>query len=225
MLGIFQKLLLNETYDSIQRIKNLRNLNKVNSKQINALIEFLGFNQRLTNMELEQKHALLEELNNFYKIVGTRASYNFYNVISKNSKILDLEQLFTPIRDNSNADEWEPNKYYAAGKSVIVTHDGNFYYCKEEHTSLPTWETTPEVQGDDKYWSRCSTDATEKRYVTFYSAEELGAQYKQKYVFPYVDYGKIGQLANPTDILSNEPHGTGTLTDDTRKVYLPWYDS
>lgn len=218
LLGSFQKVLLNETYDSIQRIKNLRSLYKVNSTNINNLIDFLGFDQRITDMPLEQKHHLLEELNDFYKIAGTRASYNFYNIISADSKILDIEQLFTPIRDKSTVDDWEPGVYYIAGKSTIVTHEGEYYYCKETHTSADTWAA------DIDYWVHTTSDAVERRYVTFYNAEDLGAQYKSKYDYPYVDYGKIGQLANPTDILSNELHGTGKLQDDDRVVRLPCYD-
>lgn len=218
LLGSFQKVLLNETYDSIQRIKNLRSLFKVNSTHINNLIDFLGFDQRITDMPLEQKHKLLEELNNFYKIVGTRASYNFYNIISANSKILDMEQLFTPIADKTDIHPWEPNTHYFAGKSEMVIYDGEYYYCKEEHVSEPTFEA------DAEYWVRTTSDAAEKRYVTFYNAEDLGARYKRKYEFPYVDYGKIGQLANPDDILSNEPHGTGPLEDNAREVRLPCYD-
>ena len=214
LLGTFQKVLLNETYDSIQRIKNLRNLHNVNSKNINNLIDFLGFDQRITDMPLEQKHQLLEELNNFYRIAGTRASYNFYNIISSESKILDIEQLFTPIKDNTSVEEWEPGAYYLAGKSVMVIHDGEYYYCKEEHKAAENWES------DKIYWVHTTSDASEKRYVTFYNAEDLGASYKRKYEYPYTDYGKIGQLANPTDILSNEPHGTGKLQDNSRFVEL-----
>ena len=218
LLGTFQKLLLNETYDSIQRIRNLRNINKIDSKYINSLIEFLGFKQQLINMKLEQKHALLEELNNFYKTVGTRSSYNFYNIISKDSKITDIQQLFTPIRDNSEASEWEPSTLYIQGRSTIVTHGGYFYFCNETHTSALTWDE------DKTYWTKTDTDATARRYVTFYTAEELGAQYKHRYEFPYTDYGEIGQLANTTDILSNEPHSVGMLTNKYRFVSLPRYN-
>ena len=99
ILGSFQKLLLDETYDSIQRLKNTRSINKVDSSQIGHLINFLGLDLNLTNLDLDKKHALLEELTNFYKIVGTRESYNFYNTTTNNAKIVGIHQLFTPIKD------------------------------------------------------------------------------------------------------------------------------
>lgn len=105
LLGLFQRLLLDETYDSIQRLKNIRSINKVDSVNINALIQFLGMDMKITNLTLEQKHALLEELNSFYKIVGTRSSYNFYNLTGRNTRIASLEQLFTPIKDYSEASD------------------------------------------------------------------------------------------------------------------------
>ena len=105
LLGIFQKLLLDETYDSVQRLKNIRSINNVDSQEINKLISFLGLNINIKNISIEQKHALLEELTNFYRIVGTKASYNFYNILSTNAHIVDLEQLFTPIRDYSDHED------------------------------------------------------------------------------------------------------------------------
>ena len=99
LLGSFQKLLLDETYDSIQRLKNIRSINNVDSYNIGKLINFMGLNLNINNLSLEKKHALLEELTNFYKIVGTRESYNFYNTMAVNSRIIQIEQLFTPIRD------------------------------------------------------------------------------------------------------------------------------
>lgn len=99
ILGSFQKLLLNETYDSIQRLKNTRSINKVSSSQIGNLMNFMGLTLNSTNLELDKKHAILEELTNFYKVVGTRESYNFYNTLTNNAKIVGLNQLFTPIKD------------------------------------------------------------------------------------------------------------------------------
>lgn len=107
LLGIFQKLLLDETYDSVQRLKNIRSINNVDSGQINNLISFLGLKINLTNTTLEQKHALLEELNNFYNIVGTKPSYSFYNLLNTDVNIIKMEQLFTPIKDISESENAE----------------------------------------------------------------------------------------------------------------------
>ena len=114
ILSSFQKTLLNEVYDSIQRLRNIRNITKVGSDNINALINFLGLKLNIVNMSLEQKHSLLEELNNFYKIVGTLRSYNFYNVFSKAMHIMNVEQLFTPIKDME--DDMEPIRRYVTFK-------------------------------------------------------------------------------------------------------------
>lgn len=211
LLTTFQTLLLNETYDSIQRLKNTRSLTKIDSDTINQLITFLGFNQKLTDMPLEQKHALLEELNNFYRKVGTRTSYNFYNIIAENSKIIDIQQLFTPIKDNSEIPDWTPHTAYASGRSTMVKHEGNTYYCIKSHVSG--------AEFDPQFWTITLDDNAEKRYVTFYNQEDLGAEYKQEYQFPFDDYGRIGQLANATDILSNYPHALGRLQNPERKVY------
>lgn len=98
LLTCFQKVLLNETYDTVQRLKNIRNINKVDSSNISALINFLGLQINVTNLNLEKKHNLIEELRTFYDTVGTRASYNFYNAFQHEGKILNLQQLFTPIK-------------------------------------------------------------------------------------------------------------------------------
>lgn len=100
LLATFQKVLLNETYDTVQRLKDIRNINKVDSSNINALINFLGLKINVTNLTLAKKHNLIEELRSFYNVVGTRASYNFYNGFKDEGKILNIEQLFTPIKSN-----------------------------------------------------------------------------------------------------------------------------
>ena len=162
ILGIFQQTLLNETYDTIQRLKNIRSINNVDSTSINHLIEFMGLRINIRNMSLEEKHALLEELTNFYKIVGTQTSYYFYNVTSVSSRIMDIEQLFTPIKDV--------------------------------------------VSGIDPI----------QRYVTFRTAEELGAITHREYRYPVEDYGEVGMLANAQDSLTNMPRSEGVLEDMIR---------
>lgn len=149
LLGSFQRLLLDETYDSIQRLKNIRNMNKVDSEHITSLIDFLGLKINLTNMTIEQKHAILDELTNFYRIIGTRPSYNYYNMMTQNSKIIKLDQLFTPIKNGGTV-------------------------------STPIY-----------------------RYITFRTAEELGAEYKREFIVDLTDYGRVDELANNTDSYRN----------------------
>ena len=100
LLGIFQKVLLDENYDSLKRLRDIRNINKVPSSNLSALINFLGLNLKINNISDNKKRRLLEELTSFYKIVGTKASYNFYNFTTENSSIVNIEQLFTPIKDS-----------------------------------------------------------------------------------------------------------------------------
>ena len=126
ILGSFQKLLLDETYDSIQRLKNIRSINRVGSSQITQFIKFLGLNIDVTDLTLVKKHALLEELTNFYNVVGTKESYNFYNTMTSNSKIVTLNQLFTPIKDYINLETGDSAKRYidfrTAEELGAVTH-------------------------------------------------------------------------------------------------------
>lgn len=110
LLTCFQKVLLNETYDTVQRLKNIRNINKVDSSNISALINFLGLQINVTNLNLEKKHNLIEELRTFYDTVGTRASYNFYNAFQHEGKILNLQQLFTPIKSTKIKIDEETHK-------------------------------------------------------------------------------------------------------------------
>lgn len=106
MLTVFQRTLLDEAYDSIQRLKDIRDINRVDSSNINQLINLLGMKINVTDMNLIQRHNLLEELNSFYRIVGTKASLNFYNAISKTSRrILRIDQLFTPIKDSTTTED------------------------------------------------------------------------------------------------------------------------
>jgi len=167
LLTSFQRLLLDEAYDSIQRLKNIRNLNKVDSDHITKLIDFLGLKIDITNMTIEEKHGILEELTNFYRKVGTRPSYNFYNIMTENSKIIKLEQLFTPIKNGGTV----PAPIY--------------------------------------------------RYITFRTAEELGAQYKKEFRTDVTDYGRVDELANLNDTLRNTspdyPRSAGILQNTLAK--------
>lgn len=95
VLEVFQKLILNEMYDEVQRISNLRSLTMIDSINIDKLLKFLGMNIDIQNFTLKNKKFLLEELDNFYRIVGTKDSYNYFNIINGSSYIKSIEQLFT----------------------------------------------------------------------------------------------------------------------------------
>ena len=138
LLASFQKVLLNETYDSIQRLRNIRNINKVDSSNISALINFLGLKINVTGLTLAKKHHLVEELRTFYNVVGTRASYNFYNAIKNEGKILSMEQLFTPIKSTKRKElkesivtyfpeQWGELKYVVETVSQNEDRNGHMY--------------------------------------------------------------------------------------------------
>ena len=96
ILEIFQRLLLDEINDSIQRIRDIRNIHKVDSENINKLISLLGFNLNIKTLTKKQRMELLEELNEFYRRAGTRNSYNVLNILQNDLKLINMEQLFTP---------------------------------------------------------------------------------------------------------------------------------
>lgn len=100
ILKSYQKLLLNETYDSLLRMNNIRSLEMVDSVHIDKLIQMLGGKVASRDATLRQKHNLLDEVNNANRIAGTKDYYNYYNFSTDLGKILKIEQLYTPIQDN-----------------------------------------------------------------------------------------------------------------------------
>lgn len=142
ILDVFHNVILKEIYDSIVRLRDIRNLSRVDSYHINKLIRLLGFDTPINHLTLKQKHALLEELNNYYRIVGTRDSYDMFNIIQDDIKIVDIEQLFTPhineiidepidvnghyvytISNNPELADWK--KYYAGNRVYFNIEDDN----------------------------------------------------------------------------------------------------
>ena len=145
LLGIFQRVLLDETYDSLQRLKNIRNINKVDTQHLSALINFLGLNIKINNITSEQKRRLLDELNHFYDIVGTEASYNFYNFLTEGSSLVKLEQLFTPIKDNN--DKANPLKRYVDFRRP-VDFEEDYSYHKEYKIPTTDYGSVEEIASD-----------------------------------------------------------------------------
>ena len=96
ILAIYQKMLLNEVHDSIQRLRDARNIDRVDSTHINKLIKLLGFDANIKELNIKQRKELLAELTEFYRKVGTRESYNLVNILQNDLKLISAEQLFTP---------------------------------------------------------------------------------------------------------------------------------
>lgn len=96
ILRIFQRLLLDDINDTVQRLREARSISKVDSVHINKLIRLLGFDINIKQLNKKQRRELIEELNEFYRIAGTRNSYNLINILQNNLKLISAEQLFTP---------------------------------------------------------------------------------------------------------------------------------
>ena len=96
ILQIYQRLLLDEINDTIERLRQARSISRVDSVHINKLISLLGFDINIKQLNKKQRRELIEELNEFYRIAGTRNSYNLINILQNNLKLINAEQLFTP---------------------------------------------------------------------------------------------------------------------------------
>jgi len=130
ILEVFQRFLLDEFHDEIQRLRNIRNLSKVDSLHIDKLLKFLGSKIDLKNKSLLQKRAILEELTSFYRILGTKNSYNIFNISDTSIGLENLEQLFT-IRNNAS-----PNSKKTITKIITNINQGGLGYKINEQYLL-----------------------------------------------------------------------------------------
>lgn len=105
VLKVFQRVILDEAYDTVKRLQDTRDITRVDTTSISQLIKFMGVTLNIYNMTVAEKRKLLEELTNFYKRVGTRPSYNLYNQATSHGQMTGLKQLFTPIKDTIGVDE------------------------------------------------------------------------------------------------------------------------
>lgn len=127
VLEVFQSVVLNEIHDEILRIRDLRSLSRIDSQNIDKLIKFLGLTVNIQDFSLANKRALLEELNNFYRIAGTEKSYNYYDIITGDANIISMDQLFT--YHNST----DPNKREYVDFFSKKDFEGNGYTLHREY--------------------------------------------------------------------------------------------
>lgn len=132
ILDVFQRFLIDEFRDSVDRIKDMRSLSKVDSKNIGKLIKLLGVNFDIKRLNLKQKKELLGELNEFYRIVGTKNSYNLFNILQDSTRIIDINQLFTPLDSSIKAKN--PNYIY----KYVLENAGDGYRPGEQYVIAPT---------------------------------------------------------------------------------------
>ena len=105
ILRIFQRVLLDEVHDEVERIKNIRNIRQVDSQHIYKLLKLLGFSLDVKKLNLKQMTEIMDELNEFYRIAGTKDSLNFFNVVQDNIKLVNAKQLFTFHKKKEKATE------------------------------------------------------------------------------------------------------------------------
>lgn len=121
VLEVFKNTILNEVYDEFKRLQNLRSIHKVDSKNINKLLSLLGFNIDISDFSFKNKQNILDELTNFYKIVGTKKSYDFFNIIFDTSRIINIEQLFTYF-GSEDSTQREYVDFYTKEETGAIVH-------------------------------------------------------------------------------------------------------
>ena len=136
VLTVFQRLLIDEFRDSLDRINNLRNIKKVDSVNINRLIKLMGFNLDIKKLNLKQRRELLEELTEFYRIVGTIDSYNFFNIIQDSTRLVRIEQLFTPLDNRKKTDNITYSYKYDLSRNGIDYKIGERYLIDKTNISV-----------------------------------------------------------------------------------------
>ena len=129
VLEIFQRFLLDEFHDEVQRLRNIRNISKVDSIHINKLLKLLGNKIDLKNKTLLQKRELLEELSSFYNKSGTKQSYNIFNISDTDIGLADIEQLFT-IRNNASP---KSDNIVSTVDIGSITRPGQYYEIGQEY--------------------------------------------------------------------------------------------
>lgn len=132
ILRIFQRVLLDEIHDEVERIKNIRSVRKVDSQHIYKLLHLLGMSLDVKRLNLKQMTEIMDELNEFYRIAGTKQSMNFFNIIQDNTKIIEMRQLFTFHKKKEKAAE---KKIYYYDYS-LYNGDGGHGYIKGEKYNL-----------------------------------------------------------------------------------------
>lgn len=155
ILTVFQRLLLDDINDTIQRMRDARSISRVDSVHINKLISLLGFNINIKQLNKKQRRELLEELTEFYRVVGTRYSYNLINVLQNNLKLISADQLFTPSglqkRKNqtlydytASVTEGKAGSGYAVGDALALENSGLVVRVDEVYEEGdPEYETNP----------------------------------------------------------------------------------
>ena len=134
ILRIFQRVVLDEIHDEIERIKNIRNINAVNSDHIYKLLRLLGMDLDIKHLNIKQMQQALDELTEFYRIAGTKKSLNYFNIVQDNTKLINIKQLYTFHKKRGKK---EGDKIYSYSYNVYnngeTTFGGTGYEVGEKY--------------------------------------------------------------------------------------------
>lgn len=111
ILRIFQRVLLDEVHDEVERIKNIRNSSKVDSAHIHKLLSLLGMKLDIKHLNIKQLQEAIDELTNFYRLAGTKQSLNYFNIVQDNTKLINIKQLFTYHKQREKEDSKKTYSY------------------------------------------------------------------------------------------------------------------
>lgn len=135
ILRVFQRVILDEIHDEINRVKNIRNIKTVDSAHVHKLISLLGMDLDIKHLNIKQMQEAMEELTGFYRIVGTKNSLNYFNIVQDNTKLINIKQLFTfhKTKDKSQDAEKIYSYNYSLFQSGGVTYGGHGYLKDEQY--------------------------------------------------------------------------------------------
>lgn len=152
ILNVFQRFLIDEFRDSIDRLNNIRNLSKVDAANMGRLIRLLGCNLDIKRLNIKQRRELLSELNEYYRMVGTHDSYNFFNIFQDSTRIIRVEQLFTPLDNGSKENDHFVYTYkYGISNAGYGYKVGERYLIEGTNLTVQVRETeTRKVDGQDR---------------------------------------------------------------------------
>ena len=181
ILTIYQRLLLDEVQDTITRLRNARSISKVDSVSINKLIQFLGFNLNIKTLSKKQRRELLEEIDEFYRIAGTRNSYNLVNILQNNLKLINIEQLFTIYDKHEEIDKktiwyYEPPKDQSGEYLPYIQALGTDGYDSNVEIYMRT-NSTPIIHGVVRTTNNGNIDTTFNRNLGFLPSTTEGYDY------------------------------------------------
>lgn len=135
ILRVFQRVLLDEIHDEINRIKNIRDIKKVDSVHVHKLLSLLGMDLDIKHLNIKQMQEAMEELTGFYRIAGTKDSLNYFNIVQDNTKLIDIKQLFTFHKTKSKSNESDKvySYLYSIYHNAGTTYAGTGYLPGEQY--------------------------------------------------------------------------------------------